>query len=230
MGVKEDSFDFPAFLASAAHDMKNSLGMLLNGLDEVASTCSPDTCPSHAALLQMRYDASRISGDLIQLLALYKMDRNQLTATIADHPVEEFLEECYLRTKPVLDFRGIECTINCAPDLVWFFDANLLSGAINNVLGNALRFARKRIAIGAVQREGRLDIVIEDDGEGYPEDLCENDLKKCREVSFSSGSTGLGLYFSSMIAALHRNKGREGRIAVSNGGSLGGGCFRISLP
>ena len=41
---------------------------------------------------------------------------------------------------------------------------------------------------------------------------------------------GLGLYFAALIAAMHKNSGREGTVAVANGGSLGGGCFRISLP
>jgi hypothetical protein len=49
-------------------------------------------------------------------------------------------------------------------------------------------------------------------------------------VNFSSGSTGLGFYFSSQVAQLHQNQGLTGSLTIENGGAYGGGCFVVRLP
>jgi len=222
--------DFPAFLASMAHDMKNSLSMLLNTLDEVVSTCTPEKCPSHKYLSQMQYEATRVNFNLIQLLTLYKMDHDQFSINISHYPVSEIFEEIILQNKPLLDFKGIEIFTECPEDLTWFLDSSLISGVINNVLNNAYRYTRSRILIRGNENNGWLVLSIEDDGQGYPEEMLGTGIQKDSGVSFKTGSTGLGLYFASMVAKLHKNKDREGFISISNGGEYGGGCFTITLP
>ena len=49
-------------------------------------------------------------------------------------------------------------------------------------------------------------------------------------VNFISNSSGLGLYFSSEVAKMHKHRQRSGSIALENGGTLGGGCFILRLP
>jgi hypothetical protein len=51
-----------------------------------------------------------------------------------------------------------------------------------------------------------------------------------KSVNFISNSSGLGLYFSSEVAKMHRHRQRSGAIALENGGALGGGCFVLRLP
>ncbi|MEW6600622.1 MAG: HAMP domain-containing sensor histidine kinase [Nitrospirota bacterium] len=230
MDDNEKKIDFSAFLASMAHDMKNSLGMLLNTIDEVVSTCKPDKCPSHRYLSQMQYEATRVNFNLIQLLTLYKMDRGQFSINISHYPVSEIIEDIVLQNKPLLDFKGIEIFTECPDDLTWFLDSNLVSGVINNILNNAYRYAKSKILIRVEENNGWLAVGIEDDGQGYPEEMLGTGLRAGSGVSFATGSTGLGLYFASMVAKLHKNKDREGNISISNGGEYGGGCFTVNLP
>jgi hypothetical protein len=49
-------------------------------------------------------------------------------------------------------------------------------------------------------------------------------------ISFDNSNTGLGLYFSKLVAEIHKNKGRHGYINTTNEGIDGGGCFAIYLP
>ncbi|MBI5408166.1 MAG: HAMP domain-containing histidine kinase [Nitrospirae bacterium] len=230
MGKTEKTIDFPAFLASMAHDMKNSLSMLLNTLDEVFLTCTDKNCPSHKQLSQVQYEATRVNYNLIQLLTLYKMDHQQFSINISQYPVIELLEDTILQNKPLLDFKGIEASIECDEDLSWFLDRNLISGVINNVLNNAYRYAKAKIKIRAAEKDGFLVLSIEDDGRGYPVEILGTGEQTKKDVSFKTGSTGLGLYFASIVAMMHKNKGREGFITLGNGGEYGGGCFTITLP
>jgi signal transduction histidine kinase len=71
---------------------------------------------------------------------------------------------------------------------------------------------------------------VEDNGEGYPEEMLLESAEKNKGVSFASGSTGLGLYFSSRVAAMHKNAGKQGCLAIENGGAYNGGCFVLRLP
>ena len=47
---------------------------------------------------------------------------------------------------------------------------------------------------------------------------------------FVTGSSGLGLYFSHLVASMHRSGPRQGLIECSNQGIEGGGRFSIVLP
>ena len=230
MGKTEKVIDFPAFLASMAHDMKNSLGILLNSLDEVVSDCIADTCPCRKHLSKIQYEASRVNHNLIQLLTLYKMDNDQFGINISHYNVSDILEDNRLQNKPLLDFKGIEMFTECDDDMTWFFDRDLLSGVINNVLNNSFRYSKDKITIRADEKDGWFILSIEDNGEGYPEEMLQKGAETSRGVNFKTGSTGLGLYFASLVAKMHKNKDREGFITLSNGGEYGGGCFTISLP
>ncbi|MBI5057548.1 MAG: HAMP domain-containing histidine kinase [Nitrospirae bacterium] len=230
MTKNEKVIDFPAFLASMAHDMKNSLSMLLNTLEEVNGICTAETCPSHKRLSQVQYEATRVNNNLIQLLTLYKMDNDQFSVNISQYSVIDLLEDTMMQNKPLLDFKGIEVSAVCDDDLSWFFDQGLISGVINNVLNNAFRYAKARIKIRAAEKDGWLVLSIEDDGRGYPSEMLGTGGQANRRVSFKTGSTGLGLYFASIIAMMHKNKGKEGFISLTNGGEYGGGCFTITLP
>lgn len=230
MTTPRNSIEFPEVLASIVHDMKNSLGMILTTAEETVSACSSRDCPSSNRLSQMQYETKRLNNNLVQLLTLYKMDRAQYTVNITDNVVRDFIEETILQNRPLLDYRGIDVVIECPDDLFWFFDSNLISGVINNILNNAYRYAQDRLKIVAHEKEGYLVLTVEDNGSGYPESMLSSREHDAGGTSFRTGSTGLGLYFASIVASLHKNRDRSGYIEIRNGCDLGGGCFSIHLP
>lgn len=230
LASEKKDMQFPAFLASIAHDMKNSLGMLINTTEEILGNCSGKDCPSNPLLSKLQYEAKRVNNNLIQLLALYKMDKDQYTLNIEYHSVSEFLEDATLQNRPLLEFKGITIETECPEDFAWFFDSDLVAGVINNVLNNAYRYARDRIWITAGEENGYLAIHIRDNGEGYPEHMITEGADMSQNVNFSTGSTGLGIYFASIAADMHRNKNRKGFVRTSNCDNNRGGCFSIYLP
>ena len=227
--MAEEKLDFSGVLASTIHDMKNSLGMVLNSLDEIVDPeagkcrCTPEK------VAQIQYEARRVNDNLIQLLTLYKVEKKQYIENITELPVADFLEECYLANKPLMEYRQIPLETECDDDLIWFFDRDLLIGVIDNVINNAMRYTRNRIKLAASEEDGWLHIRIEDDGPGFPPHMLQA-VDRETDLDFRKGHTGLGLYFCSQVAALHVNQGREGYIALSNDGELGGGRISIYLP
>ncbi len=225
---KEDRIDFSMVLASAVHDMKNSLGMLLNSLDELRGEVE-GSASSASRFNTLQYEAERMHNDLVQLLGIYRLGEDHLSAHIEEHFVPDFLEEHLARHSPLLEGLGIQCRIE-AEDINGFFDADLLTGVLNNTINNALRYTRSQIRLTAQQREGYLVLGVEDDGQGYPDSMQHSGTIRFGALDFNSGSTSLGLYFASSVAALHREGERRGSIQLHNGGELGGGVFEIWLP
>jgi signal transduction histidine kinase len=223
---------FSLMLASSIHDMKNSLGMVIHSLDEMIDTrdgegncrCQPDL----AARLQ--YEAHRVNDNLIQLLTLYRIENKTYTPQIEACQVADFLAESMAISEPLLRFRNISVEVICDEALPGYFDRELITGIINNVLTNAMRYTHDRLQISARHQDNFLVITIDDNGQGYPPAMLEEGARQQQKVSFTSGRTGLGLYFAAMVAAMHSDGERRGYIEVSNQSDIGGGRFRLFLP
>lgn len=229
--IEKDTLDFTSILASAVHDMKNSLSMVLNSLEEVAEYCQPPTPEAAAKLAQLQYEGKRLNGQLVQLLTLYKIGKSQYLLNPDEHDVGEFLQEATLHHRELFALREVELTVEAPLALTWFFDRNLVHGVLNNVLNNAYKYTCDRVTVTAHVENGMLALQVSDNGKGYPESM----LLECADrqhtgISFVSGSTGLGLYFSQQVAALHQHKNRQGHIVLDNVGIDGGGRFSLFLP
>jgi len=222
------AIDFSMLLASSVHDIKNSLGMLLTSLDEVIDISVEDRPEQRKNYSILRGEASRINNALIYLLGLYRLQNDQLNINLSEIYIADFLEEQVASQQLLFDVNRIEVTVDCDENLTGFFDENLIAGVVNNILVNCAKYTRDSIVIRASEQELALQISINDNGEGYPQELLDKLSNSSRGIDFTSGSTNLGLFFSQQIAALHRCRGEQGFIALSN--SELGGCFTLNLP
>ncbi len=231
MAKDDKELEFSLVLGNAVHDMKNSVAMLLSAVDEISELCASEDDASRAAFGQLRYEGKRLNSNLVQVLTLYKINADRYSLNLDEHDVAEVLEECFLENEGLLAIKGIELEMDCAEDISWFFDRSLIVGLVNSVINNAYKYTRDRIRIGAhTTGDGYLAITVEENGEGYPEAMLYSDQEQQTNIDFKSGSTGLGLYFTSVIAQMHRHKDRCGYIATTNEGIDGGGRFTLFLP
>lgn len=226
--MTDNNIDFSTVLASAVHDMKNSLGMLINSIDELRSEHGQALSADHKFNM-LQYEAERMHNDLIQLLGIYRMGQDNLSVDVDEHFVPDFLSEQLARHLPLLDGLGIECTVE-TDDINGFFDEHLLTGVLNNTINNAIRYTKSRIRLTAREEDGYLVIAVEDDGQGYPESMQHTGTLSFHSLDFKSGSTSLGLFFTSSVAQMHTDGDRSGYIRLHNGGEYGGGVFEIWLP
>jgi len=226
--------EFADILASTLHDTKNSLGMLFNTMERLIGQCQEQSCGMYQEFYMLQYEIKRLNHSLIRLLTLYKAEKAQLSIDIDYHSVYEFLEDIILQNQPILNSRGIDIELECPDTLFKAFDRTLVTGVLDNVLNNTFRYTKDKLRVFAWESNGYLALSIEDNGPGYPESMIVQDSRVAdptkKTVDFESGSTGLGLYFSMLIAHSHRNNDQEGYISMVNGGTFGGGVFTIFLP
>lgn len=222
--------DFATVMASSVHDMKNSLSMLLNTLDDVIDDPELAKSENFSTFLQLQYEAKRVNANLIQMLALYKMENVQYVLNVTEHDVGDFLNECLLSHEILLRHKGIAYEMICQENLFWNYDRELIAGVVNNVINNTYKYTRDKITLSAKIDQNCLVIQIADNGEGYPQHLLHQPNIQGTGVDFQNGSTGLGLYFAALAAQLHGFNNKKGFISISNAGIDGGGLFSIHLP
>ena len=100
--MTDPTIDFSMVLASAVHDMKNSLGMLLNSLDELRNE-HEQTLAGSNKFNMLQYEAERMHNDLVQLLGIYRLGEDNLSAHIDEHFVPDFLADHLARHTPLLE-------------------------------------------------------------------------------------------------------------------------------
>jgi len=232
------------FLASTVHDMKNSISVLSGTLEHLltnvpASAAAPVPAAAEPAqyqqLGQMLYQTRRLNDSLIQLLALYKeVGKPGYPFDPSPRSVRELVEQVEGQARILLQSRGIAFDTDFAPDAIWTFDEELVIGVLVHAINNAIRYTRDRIRLSVRVDGDYLELRVEDNGDGFPPAMLAAGAQAMDvrdvQVRFSSNSSGLGLYFSSEVARMHRHRQRTGAIALENGGDLGGGCFVLRLP
>lgn len=224
------ALDFSTVIASTVHDMKNSLGLLMQAYTASLAALPPEAADSREHGI-IEYESLRLNGMLVQMLGLYKLGVNQLPLRPAWIDLEDFIGGQLARHQDILEARHIRATQEVEdPGMLGFFDAELVGSVVANVINNSIRYARSAIHLQASMDGDELLISISDDGQGYPPAMIEKQSDYVLGIDMSTGSTGLGLYFGQRIAQLHERNGVTGRIALSNGSALGGGEFRIWLP
>jgi K+-sensing histidine kinase KdpD len=223
--MSTDNQHFTTLLASTIHDIKNSLGIVLQHIRSLSSRYQQD--PN---LLQLEFETYRINNSLMQLLVLYKVDHNKFSLNIDEYPVSDILAEVRAENMPLLQGRQMSLSIHCPPEQMLFCDNALVCGALGTLLNNAQRYSKHSIFLSAYDEDGFTCLAIEDDGDGYPENMLQANHNDLDNIDWVTGNTGLGLHFVSTIAALHKNNGRQGFIKLDNDSRLGGARFRLFLP
>ncbi|MBV1914497.1 MAG: HAMP domain-containing histidine kinase [Pseudomonadales bacterium] len=220
--------DFSLLLASAVHDMKNSIGMLISTVEKLdQSDFSGDNNPKPQLAL-LHAEATRINSDLVNLLGVYRLDQDQLSLDYQECFVFDLLQDQLTDNKIIFDANNIDVTIECDDSISWVFDEQLISDVICNVLTNAAKYANKSILMRAEKIDGFLKVSVIDDGNGYPDKMLQDPDALKNGLNFSTGSTKLGLFFASRITAEHTNNNRRGYIQLENNES--GGMFSLWLP
>jgi signal transduction histidine kinase len=222
--------DFMEAVANCVHDIKNSAGALVHSADSIPSNgVEPETRPQLAAL---QVQARQINQHIMQLLALHKTLRSEEGISPAIVDCGALVIELAADNELLLEARGIKFLPDHGDPVEGYFDRELVIEILNSVINSAQRHAKSAVRLSCCIDDGYIVLAVEDDGNGYPEELLgRSDVDVNSAVSAkSSGSTGSALLFARRIAELHRYRDRIGCVTLSNDGIDGGASFRLWLP
>jgi len=209
-------------LHSVSHELRTPIARLEFGLELLRERHAADDPALQKRIAAMGTDVEELKTLVNELLSLTQLDQAQ-SMPRQPFALAPLLREC---TPPAQLRQRFSASI--AADLGELQgDARLLARAVNNLLGNAAKYAEGRIVLSAAREGGALRIAVEDDGPGIPPEARERVFEPFyrleREQDYAASGYGLGLSITAKAVELH-----GGAIAIDDS-PLGGARFTITL-
>ncbi|MDR1697109.1 MAG: ATP-binding protein [Rickettsiales bacterium] len=198
-------------LNAVSHDLKAPLTRMRLAVE--TGGVSPDALMS---------DIDRMTEMVNEYLAFARGEVPEIEQQVALAPMITRLVREYGNSKKTAKL--------CFPDapITFYARPGALSRALQNLIENAFRYAKKNIEIAETDTAENVEITIDDDGPGIPADKREEALRPFVRLDAARGSdtggTGLGLTIAQTAIENH-----GGQIFLTDS-PLGGLRVRIVLP
>jgi signal transduction histidine kinase/ActR/RegA family two-component response regulator len=218
------------FLATLAHELRNPLAPLRNGLEMMRLAGN-----NIGSVGQIRVMMERQLGQMVRLiddlLDVSRISRGRIELRRERVELSQVVTDAVAATRPLIDQAGHELSISLPADPI-YVDADLtrLSQVFSNLLNNAAKFTDQGGHIWlTVERRGDETVVaVRDSGIGIPADTLPGvfDLftQEDRSLEKSRGGLGIGLSLVKQLVEMH-----NGRVDVSSEGHGKGSEFIVYL-
>ncbi|NLQ17882.1 envelope stress sensor histidine kinase CpxA [Marinomonas sp. M1K-6] len=178
-------------------------------------------------LARIDLEAQRLEQMIGKLLELSSMQvDSHLTREV--QPLSSLWEGLLMDSQFEAEQRGKTLCVSDIPDRQVICHPQLLMSALENIVRNAIYYSKNTIQVRLEVKANRLHILVEDDGEGVPEEELDSIFRPFYRVSTArdrhSGGTGLGLAIAESAIRQH-----SGSIRASHS-ALGGLLVEVSLP
>jgi len=210
------------FVADASHELRSPLASLRQAA-EVAQA-HPSALPEGELADTVVEEALRMQALVDQLLVLARAGEGRARTPLVDVDLDDLaLAEAgrVRRTGLDVDTRGV------GPGRV-HGDPVALGQVVRNLVDNAVRHARGRVAITVRAEGAEVLMAVEDDGPGVPEPdrarVFERFVRLDDARARESGGSGLGLAIVREVTIAHR-----GAVELDSS-PLGGARFVVRLP
>jgi two-component system, chemotaxis family, CheB/CheR fusion protein len=218
------------FLATLAHELRNPLAPIRNGLELLKLTADPATWEQAREMMERQLmQMVRLVDDLLDIS---RITRNKLELRKAPVELWAVVQNAVETARPQIEESGHTLTVTLPP-LPISLDADLtrLAQVFWNLLNNSAKYTQPggRISLTAELDGGEAVVTVQDNGIGIPVEaqptLFEMFSQVDRSLERAQGGLGIGLALVKGLTEAH-----GGRVEVHSQG-VGRGCtFTVRLP
>ena len=219
------------FLATLAHELRNPLAPLRNGLEiiRLASGNLAALEPVRRMMERQLHHMVRLVDDLIDVSRISRgkveLRRHRMDVTLA-------LTSAIETSRPLIEQAGHELSVTTpgAPLMV-DADATRLGQVFSNLLNNAAKFTPPggRIQLTAERHDTKAVVRVQDNGAGIPAEMLGKVFDLFTQVGRSEertqGGLGIGLAIARRMVEMH-----GGCIEAQSDGPGRGSTFEVRLP
>lgn len=161
------------FTADASHELKTPLTIMQGELDNALQAAAIGS-KEQQVFGNLLEETQRLKNITRNLLLLAQADSGQLKLARQKINLTELLENTLEDVRVLAVHFNLEFDVRLPRDLQTSGDPNLLSTAVHNVLGNAVKYNEPagRIALEARANDGHIEITVSNTGAGIQE--CES--------------------------------------------------------
>ncbi len=187
---------YDTLLNSLSHELRTPIATIIGATDNLQSNNKNLTTENKVELIAEISKATfRLNQQVENLLSMSRLESGFL------QPKKDWcdiIEVIYDAVKRIEENNiSQKITINVNPDIPFFkLDKAMMEQIIYNLVNNAIQYTSEnnKIDIVAHCHADVLELIIEDDGKGFPDDEMENVFNKFYRLrNTRTGGTGLGL-------------------------------------
>jgi signal transduction histidine kinase len=207
------------FVAIASHELRTPASAVYGALATLRARGDSLSPEIRDQLSQTAYEQSdRLRRLIEQLLDLSRLDAQSVRVEPRELALQRVLAEVVRATSLL----NSDVTLEVDPELVVVADPLVIDRVVTNLLVNARSYGKPPIRIGAMQDRDAVTIVVEDSGDGIPEDVAARLFGRFERGREGHGS-GLGLAIARAYANAH-----GGDLVYADGDR--GARFELTLP
>jgi signal transduction histidine kinase len=218
------------FLAMLAHELRNPLAPIRNGLKILQM--SPDAEVLDEVRGMMDRQLTHMVRLIDDLLDVSRVSQGKIELRKEYITLQSIIQTAVEGSRPFIDNANHTLTVEIPGETLWLnADLTRLAQVISNMLNNAAKYTPENGQIKlSAQKEGN-DIVIKisDNGLGIPPDMLPKvfDLftQVDRNLERSQGGLGIGLALVKQLVTMH-----EGIIKAESAGAGKGSTFTVRFP
>ncbi|MDP1539042.1 MAG: ATP-binding protein [Moraxellaceae bacterium] len=210
---------------AVSHELRTPLARLRFGMEMLAET--EDIDDRYAQLDQLDEDVSQLNTLIDEILTYASLEQGSPQLNFEEVDIDELLARIERETKALN--KPVKLRLEMDSGLVVDAVPRYLHRVIQNLVGNAMRYANKEVLLRFEVRQGTAFLTVEDDGPGIPEEDWKRVFEPFTRLddsrTRSTGGYGLGLSIVNRIAYWF-----GGTIRVGRSVALGGASFIMRWP
>jgi PAS domain S-box-containing protein len=219
------------FLAMLAHELRNPLAPIRNGL-HLLRVSAPGSAPALEARAMMERQLGHLIRLVDDLLDVSRISRGKIELKCEPVELAAVVAAALETSRPAIDAAGhrLELALPSAPVVV-HADLVRLSQVVGNLLNNAAKYTeRGGHIVLAARREGDEALIsVRDNGTGIPREILPHVFEMFAHAGLAGrrtpGGLGIGLALARRLTELH-----GGRIEAQSEGAGRGSEFIVRLP
>ncbi len=219
------------FLALLAHELRNPLAPLGNGL-QVMRLAANDANVVAQARAMMERQLAHMVRLVDDLLDVSRISRNKMELRRSRVLLADAISSAVETARPAIDAGGHELTISLPAEPI-YLDADLtrLAQVFGNLLTNSAKYTERggRIWLTATPDDDHVTIAVQDTGIGIPANalptLFDMFSQVERSLEHSAGGLGIGLALVKGLVEMH-----GGAVEAASAGPGKGSTFTVRLP
>jgi CheY-like chemotaxis protein len=218
------------FLATLAHELRNPLAPIRNGLQILRM--APDGPRAEEVRAMMDRQLTHLVRLIDDLLDVSRVSRGRIDLRRVRMRLQDAIAAAVEASRPLIEAHGHTLAIDLPETPLWVDgDLTRLAQVVSNLLNNAAKYTPDggHIALSLRHRAGLAEIEVRDNGLGIDAAMLprvfELFAQSDQHLERAQGGLGIGLALVSKLVEMH-----GGRVTAASEGVGRGSGFTVTLP
>ncbi len=216
------------FFTNIAHELRTPLTLIVGPLEDLEEDVKLPK-PYKRTIHVIHESAQRLAGLINGILDFRKTETSNRPLVVTHGNLSEFVTETGLRFLELERSDKVDLRMEVESDCVCFFDAEIITSVLNNLLSNAFKYTPEgniTLYLRVKREDNKVELGVKDTGYGIPQAALSHVFERYYQAGgrHQMPGTGIGLALVKALVTLHKGtvevKSTEGE----------GADFTITLP